>query len=140
MARANVIQKYRDKGLKLTPQRIAILDFLDGNTDHPSAEEIFSGIKQTNPTISFATVYNTIQALRERGELVEVTIDPERKHYDPNPEPHHHLICSKCGKIGDVFEDFTDALKLPQELLGKFSVTSNHVNFYGACINCSKGN
>lgn len=131
-----IIDKYKGKGFKLTPQRIAILKFLDGNTSHPTAEDIFLEIKKKHPTVSFATVYNTVQALKDRGELLEITIDPERKHFDPNPSPHHHIMCSACRKIGDIFTDYTEALVVPEEILREFSVTGNHVDFYGICKEC----
>jgi len=131
-----IIDRYRGKGFKLTPQRIAILKFLEGNTNHPTAEDIFTEVKKKNPTISFATVYNTIQALKDRGEILEITIDPERKHFDPNPDPHHHIICAKCKKIDDIFVDYSEALKLPEDVLDRFSPMGNHVDFYGVCKDC----
>ena len=131
-----IIDRYRGKGFKLTPQRIAILKFLEGNTAHPTADDIYTEIRKKNPTVSFATVYNTVQALKDRGELAEITIDPERKHFDPNPEPHHHIICSRCRKIADIFVDYSEALKLPEDVLGKFSPMGNHVDFYGICKDC----
>lgn len=132
-----IIDRYKGKGFKLTPQRLAILKFLEGNTDHPTAEDIFIEIKKKHPTVSFATVYNTIQALRERGDLLEVTIDPERKHFDPNPSPHHHIICTDCGKIGDIFVDYSAALTLPDKTLEEFTPTGNHIDFHGVCRDCS---
>lgn len=131
-----IIKKYKGKGFKLTPQRLAILKFLEGNTSHPTAEDIYTELKKKYPTVSFATVYNTIEALRERGELLEITIDPERKHFDPNPTPHHHVICSVCNKIGDVFVDYSGVLRVPEEILKGFSITGNHVDFYGICKDC----
>lgn len=132
-----IIKKWREKGLKLTPQRLAILKYLEGNTSHPTAEDIFRAIKKRYPTVSFATVYNTISSLKELGEVFELTIDPERKHYDPNTNPHHHVVCTVCEKIGDVFVDYSEALKLPSEVLGEFTLTGNHVDFYGVCRDCS---
>lgn len=131
-----ILRKYRGKGFKLTPQRIAILKFLEGNTSHPTAEDIYTEIRKKYPTVSFATVYNTIQALRDRGELLEITIDPQRKHFDPNPEPHHHIMCSGCGRIGDVFVDYSRVLLLPEEVTREFAVTGNHIDFYGVCSDC----
>lgn len=135
------LKKYKEAGLKLTPQRIAILTFLDGNTGHPTAEEIFAGVRETHPTVSFATVYNTLQALTTRGQLTEVTINPERKHFDPNTEPHHHAMCSGCDKIVDIFDDYSEALSLPQNVgagFDGFSITGNHVEFYGVCGDCTE--
>jgi len=131
-----IIEKYRKEGFKLTPQRIAIIKILEGNTSHPTAEDIYRELKKKHPTVSFATVYNTIQALTDRGDLVEVTIDPERKHFDPNSTPHHHIMCAECGKISDIFVDYSQALNLPGEVLSEYEVLGNHVDFYGICGDC----
>ncbi len=128
------MQKYRDKGLKLTPQRLAILEYLDGNKSHPSADDIYSEIKMKFPMMSFATVYNTIETLKKRGELVELTIDPERRHYDPDTSLHHHLICKQCKKIVDIHRDFS--INIPDDQKGTFEVLGNHIEFYGICPRC----
>lgn len=133
-----LITKYKRKGFKLTPQRLAILKFLDGNTDHPTAEDIYSNIKRDYPTVSFATVYNTLQALRDKGDILEITIDPQKKHYDPSTKPHHHIICINCNKIGDIFEDYSEALRLPESIAEEFKPVGNHINFYGVCRECQK--
>ncbi|MBI5826435.1 MAG: transcriptional repressor [Deltaproteobacteria bacterium] len=132
----HIINKYKSKGFKLTPQRLAILRFLEGNTSHPTAEAIYSEMKKVHPTLSFATVYNTIQALKERGLLSEITIDPERKHFDPNPAPHHHIICTACNRIIDVMADYSETLTLPGDILDQFTVTGTHVDFFGVCVDC----
>ena len=131
-----IIEKYRGKGFKLTPQRLAILSYLEGNKNHPSAEEIFSDLKKANPTLSFATVYNTVQALICRGELCELNIDPERRRFDPDASPHHHIRCTSCGRIDDVMVDYSASLELPDEVLRDFDVQTNHVDFYGLCTDC----
>lgn len=132
----DIVSKYRGKGFKLTPQRIAILEFLEGNTSHPTAEDIYTEIRKKHPTLSFATVYNTVQVLIEKGELSEITIDPGRKHFDPNSTHHHHIICTQCRRIGDIFVDFSEALVVPEDVLKGFSVLSNHVDFKGLCRSC----
>ncbi len=126
--------KYREIGLKLTPQRLAILEYLDGNTSHPSAEDIYRVVKRRFPTMSFATVYNTLEILRKRGLILELIIDPERKRYDPNIEPHHHIICIKCKRIVDVYMDFE--VKIPDAHSHGFKVLGNHIEFYGLCNEC----
>ncbi len=133
-----LITKYRKKGFKLTPQRLAIMKFLEGNTSHPAADDIYRHIKKEYPTVSFATVYNTLQALKDKGEVLELTIDFEKKHYDPNTKPHHHIICIDCSKIGDIFEDYSEALRLPYHILKEFKPAGNHINFYGICRGCQK--
>lgn len=128
------MERFRDIGLKLTPQRIAILEFLEGNTSHPSAEEIFEAVRERFPTMSFATVYNTLSALRERGSLLDLTIDPEKRRFDPNTDPHNHLICLSCRKVVDITVDYR--LEVPDDMKKGFRVLSNHIEFYGLCPEC----
>jgi Fur family peroxide stress response transcriptional regulator len=125
---------YEEIGFKLTPQRIAILDYLDGNKEHPSAEEIYRAVSVKFPTMSFATVYNTLDALRKRGMLLEITIDPNKKRFDPDSEPHHHLMCIRCKKVADVHNKFD--LTIPLGERHGFEITGNHIEFYGLCEQC----
>ncbi|HMK49201.1 MAG TPA: transcriptional repressor [Thermodesulfovibrionales bacterium] len=120
--------------LKMTPQRLAILDYLRDNVKHPSAETIFKAMKDKFPTMSFATVYNTLSTLSKANRLRELTIDPEKKRFDPDLKPHHHLICIRCGKIVDVKVDY--GLKLPYAVKKGFEIIGNHIEFYGICDEC----
>jgi Fur family peroxide stress response transcriptional regulator len=129
------MEKYKKMGLKLTPQRLAILECLDGNKNHPSAEEIYREVSGRFPTMSFATVYNTLEALRQRGSILELTIDPDKKRFDPNTKLHHHLICTRCKRIEDVHTHFD--LDVPGAYRNGYEVTGNHVEFYGICPACS---
>jgi Fur family peroxide stress response transcriptional regulator len=128
----------KDKAVrfKRTPQRLAILDYLKGNTSHPSAEDIYLAVGKKYESMSFATVYNTLHALTQAGALRELTIDPERKRYDPDTSRHHHLICLACGKIFDVPEGIR--VDLPKSMQEGFTVLGNHVEFYGHCSPCGK--
>lgn len=130
--------KYKNLGIKLTPQRLAILGYLEGNTDHPSADDIYKSVQEAFPTMSFATVYTTLETLRQRGMLAELTIDPAKKRFDPNIEKHHHLICTDCSKVVDVHKDFS--LDLPAGVADGFDVTGNHIEFYGRCSACGTKN
>ena len=124
------------KGFKRTPQRLAILAYLEGNTSHPSAEEIFHAVVGKDRTLSFATVYNTLNTLSRTGALRELTIDPARKRYDPNTSAHHHLICVTCKKVVDVPEEIS--IDLPKNIAQNFSILGNHIEFYGVCPACRK--
>lgn len=128
------MDKYKQIGFKLTPQRLAILDYLDGNREHPSAEDVFKAVSRKFPTMSFATVYNTLDTLRQRGGVLELTIDPSKKRFDPNTKPHHHLICVKCKKIIDIQHDYE--LNVPTVSLDGFQLIGNHIEFYGICPQC----
>lgn len=127
-------QKIKESGLKLTPQRLAILDYLRDNLEHPSAEDIYKAILERFPTMSFATVYNTLETLREKEAIQELTIDPRKKRFDPNPRPHHHLICNRCKKILDIHIDYQ--LHVPEEKKNGFEIVGNHIEFYGICPGC----
>jgi Fur family peroxide stress response transcriptional regulator len=121
---------------KRTPQRLAILDYLEGNTSHPSAEDIYRTVSKKYQSMSFATVYNTLNTLAKAGTLRELTIDPERKRYDPDITLHHHLICVFCGKIADVPEGI--AVDLPGSMAHDFTIIGSHIEFYGHCPACKK--
>jgi len=121
---------------KRTPQRLAILDFLEGNTSHPSADDIYRSVSKKYQSMSFATVYNTLNTLAKAGAVREITIDPKRKHYDPDTSGHHHLICVACERIFDVPEGIS--VELPGDMAGDFIVTGSHIEFYGYCPSCGK--
>lgn len=131
-----IIRRFREEGLKVTPQRIAILKFLDGNQSHPSVEEIHRRVARDFPTISLATVYNTLDTLEQIQEVRAITIDPSRKHYDPDSRPHHHAICGECRAICDVFADYRDSLQIPEQVADRFRVESASVFFGGTCKDC----
>ena len=131
-----MMEKYRELHIKLTPQRLAILSFLDGNKSHPSAEDIYKAVLKQFPTMSFATVYNTLEALKNRGNAQELKIDSHKKRYDPDISRHHHLICLKCSKIIDIHKDFKIALS--EDLIHGFDLMGNSVEFYGICQKCKK--
>lgn len=133
-----VIGRLREEGLKVTPQRIAVVKYLDGNTLHPSVEEIHREVSRDFPTISLATVYNTLDTLEQIGEVQAVTIDPTRKHYDPETRPHHHLMCTSCRCIQDVFADYSSVLHVPDALAKQFRVKDTSVSFRGVCRDCAE--
>jgi Fur family peroxide stress response transcriptional regulator len=128
------MEKYRHLNIKLTPQRIAILNYLNGNKQHPSAENIYKAVKSQFPTMSFATVYNTLEALGARGNIRELKIDPCKKRYDPDMSSHHHLICTKCNTVFDVFKDFE--INLPDDIAQGFKVITTNIEFFGICQKC----
>ncbi len=128
------MQKYKDLGLKPTPQRLAIFDYLEGNQDHPSAEDIYKSVSKKFPMMSFATVYNTLEALQQKNYLRELNIDPDKKRFDPNTNPHHHLICVTCKKIVDIYDDYK--IRVPNRARKGFAIIGHHIEFYGLCPKC----
>ncbi len=131
------MEKYKNIGLKLTPQRLAVLQYLEGNKTHPSAEDIYRALKRRFPTISFATVYNILEALKEKGLVQELNIDPQKKRFDPDTSLHHHLICTECGKVVDLNIEYTPRIT-DKEAEG-FMIKKVHMEFYGICQDCRSG-
>lgn len=120
--------------LKNTSQRKAIISFLQGNKDHPTADEIYNALKKQNCSLSLATVYNTLNTLKGQGLLRELAISSKRRRYDPNTTEHHHFICNSCGKVYDIEDQII--VKLPDSLARQFDVVSHQVEFYGYCNIC----
>ena len=95
-------RQLRSRGSPLTPQRRAILKFLDGNTAHPSAAQILDAVTADFPVVSRATVYNTLSLLEEIGALRTIRGGDGTLRYDPNTQSHHHLCCPHCDRLEDV--------------------------------------
>jgi len=100
--RLQIEEQLRERGLKITPQRFAILEHLAQNHEHPTADEIFNAINRQFPRASRATVYNTVAALAEAGLIETLCLDDGVIRYDANLTAHHHFICRRCRKILDV--------------------------------------
>ena len=135
---APLLDKCRARGIKLTPQRIAIFECLAQRGGHPSAEEVFHEVSARHPTLSFATVYNTLELLTELGEVREVIVDELRRRYDLNTEPHHHAVCRQCHRIVDVPAGSAQLHGLSQVDLSSydFACESTELQFTGLCGPC----
>ncbi len=130
-------QKLQNSGHRITPQRLCILRALVGSNSHPSAEDIYVQVKQVSPTTSLATVYKTLDTLRELGEVLELQPGDGRQHYDGvRPHFHPHVICTSCGEIRDVeVEGLTGLPGLAQSASG-YEIHAQRVEFYGLCSRC----
>ncbi len=134
-----MIDTLKKFGLRATPQRMAIMELLEGNTSHPSVEEIYQELKPKYPSLSAATVYNTLEALAKVGEIQEISIDPQRRRFDPNPRPHCHFLCTHCQKVYDLDIALED-IPVPNHI-GGFIINNFSLYLYGECERCSsKGN
>ena len=127
--------KLKEIGLKVTPQRQAILKLLKGNRTHPSAESIYHEIRKEYSRISFATVYNALSKLAEAGEIQELDIDPNKKRFDPCLSHHCHFYCKVCRKIYDVDDDLT--FRKGTERISGHKIEAIQVNFKGVCKACN---
>ncbi len=93
----------RQSGYRLTPQRLEVVRALLEQEDHPSAETVYQRISPRLPTTSLATVYNTLDALKEIGQVLEITPGQGPSRYDVRrPHRHPHLLCTVCGRVEDA--------------------------------------
>lgn len=132
---AAVSHRLREQGHRFTPQRMAIVQAVLGSTGHPSAEEIYQQASAALPMISLATVYKTLEVLRDLGEVVEIPVEG-RSRYDGNPRPHVHLICEKCHTVLDWSEEIT--FPVPEEAIvaSGFRPRYYHMEVHGLCPRC----
>jgi Fur family peroxide stress response transcriptional regulator len=136
----NIIERLKENGVTLTPQRMAVAEFLNRNMGHPTVDEIHRNIQRRYPTMSLATVYSTLELFKELGEVQELSIRKRGKVcFDPNPGLHHHLLCRKCGKILDI--DFNHPSNCPimaKESIDGCKVEEVQAYLYGICSECLK--
>lgn len=123
----------RDNGLKVTPQRLEILRYLDTHHTHPTVDRIYSELKIDNPSLSKTTVYNTLQHLGEHGLVHTLTISGSESRFDGNINQHHHFLCKECGNIIDI--DF-ECPNIERVEKGGHRVDEIHGYFKGLCADC----
>ena len=132
-----IIQKLRDNGYKITPQRLAIVKILANSDGHPSVENIHVQIKKDFPTMSLATVYKNIILIKSLGEVLELGFPDGSNRYDGSkPYPHPHVICIKCKKIVDPDLDSLDDMKKEVANETNFKILNHRLDFFGICGNC----
>ena len=127
---------FKEKKLKLTPQRLAVYNYLINTTSHPSADVIYTDIHIQYPTMSLATVYKALKTLVDVGLIQEINVGEGNFRYDGNSFPHPHLQCLGCGKVDDFKDLSLDNLNPIAEEHTDYTIVSNKVYFYGYCINC----
>lgn len=139
MTAIEILKKLKEKGVRFTPQRQAILEFLLGTDTHPTAEEIYHHVKAKFPGVSLGTIYNTLNMLKEHGHIMELSYGDMSSRFDGNPNNHYHVACMDCGKIVDLHRPL---LELEQEVGEKtgFIVQGHRLEFYGVCPECSNQN
>lgn len=112
------------------------MKFLEGNKEHPSAEEIYESLSKDFPTMSVATVYNVLDFLKRIGKVKEVYIDPEKRRFDPDVSEHHHAICVKCNKVFDL--NFKISLPDLSKHLPGFQIIDKYIKIRVLCPDCKK--
>src|SRR3954463_10569502 len=126
--------------LGLTRQRRAVLAVVQIEESHPTAAEVFDQARQSMPGISFATVYNSLRYLKEKGLGREITFGNGASRYDSVTDRHDHAICSECGKLVDFDLPGTVALTRAAARASRFKAASVHLTLIGLCPECRNDN
>ncbi len=132
-----LVIRLRERGYRLTPQRMAVLKVLATSQEHPSVERIYERVKVDFPMTSLATIYKTVTLLKEMGEVWELGFSDDSNRYDGNkPYPHPHLICTRCKSIVDL--EVATLSELSQEVARStgYRILGHRLDFLGICPQC----
>ncbi len=140
-----MLRDLRRAKLKLTPQRLAIVRLFAGDGSHPTAQDLFERLRPDFPSMSFATVYNTLDALARAGLAGVVRLPGKRgdaARFDPNTRPHHHAVCDGCGAVLDIsagtLAPTAAAVRKLRTAVPGFSVHAVERVYRGLCARCAR--
>jgi Fe2+ or Zn2+ uptake regulation protein len=128
---------FRARGLKITPQRQAVFRMLHESEEHPTAESVYAAVSAEMPAISLRTVYQVLNDLTAMGELTALDLGTGSTRFDPTQSDHHHLVCTACGAVRDLFlDDVTVEVPAPQ--VAGYSIGRAEITFRGLCPDCQR--
>ena len=130
-----LVSSLREEGFRITPQRIAIVDYLLKTVDHPSAERIHNVIQKKYPMVSLSTVYKTLDLLKEKQLVNEIEVDGEAR-FDAHTDVHINLVCMHCGKIDDIDENSLKEIRVRAARKSKYLILKSSFELFGYCSNC----
>lgn len=131
------LELLKGTGVRMTPQRHAILEYLVGSFSHPTADEIYKALEDKFPNMSVATVYNNLRVFKEIGLVKELTYGDASSRFDYVTSDHYHVICESCGKIVDF--PYTRLEEVEQKAAEEtgFLIRSHRLELYGVCPECN---
>lgn len=130
------VETLKENGVRMTPQRHAILNYLYSTMGHPTADEIYKALEGTFPNMSVATVYNNLRLFKDAGLVRELTYGDSSSRFDANMMDHYHVICRKCGKITDF--DHMPLVEIEKKAaeITSYQVQTHRLEIYGICPDC----
>ncbi|MFC5450038.1 peroxide-responsive transcriptional repressor PerR [Paenibacillus aestuarii] len=130
------LAKLKTTGVRMTPQRHAILSFLLDSMTHPTADDIYKSLESKFPNMSVATVYNNLKVFIEAGLVRELTYGDSSSRFDADMTDHYHALCEVCGKITDFeYPPLHDVEETAAQQTG-FKVRGHRLEVYGICADC----
>ena len=132
----DIIKLLKEKGFKVTPQRIAVYEALRSTKEHPSADILYNKLQPLYPTMSLATVYKSLEVFKELNLIQELNVGEDKFRYDANTKQHPHVSCLKCGKVEDVDDEML--FNLLDQVTAKtgYEVVNQQLYFFGYCPFC----
>lgn len=122
-------------GIKPSLQRMAVMTYLMEHRTHPTADEIYTALHPSIPTLSKTTVYNTLKLLTEKGAALQLTIDERNCCFDADTSPHAHFLCTRCGRVYDMKLNQAELIKCAC-VPDKFQTEDAQLYLRGCCPKC----
>jgi Fur family peroxide stress response transcriptional regulator len=139
MTKESIVKQLREKGLKITPQRLAIIEVLvEKRYLHPGADLVYKEAKKRKESLSLSTTYATLNELSRYGIIKTLEFDTMENRYEGNLEEHINLVCERCKKILDYKVPLAVDRREVAHKTG-FSVTDTRLEYYGLCRECRDG-
>ncbi|MFC5591896.1 peroxide-responsive transcriptional repressor PerR [Sporosarcina soli] len=133
----DALDALKTSGVRITPQRHAILEFLISSDTHPTADEIYKALADDFPNMSVATVYNNLRVFRNAGLVKELTYGDSSSRFDFVTHDHYHIICDQCGTIVDFHHPGLEEVEHLASHVTGFKVNSHRLEVYGTCPECA---
>lgn len=125
-------------GVRITPQRRAVLKFMIDADNHPTADDVYQALAPDHPSMSVATIYNNLKLFKETGLIKELTYGDASSRFDFNSDKHYHIICSNCGKITDFHISGLEEVERMAANSTNYSVSHHRLELYGTCNECKQ--
>ncbi len=132
------VEHLKSSGVRITPQRHAVLEYLIEAEIHPTADDIYKALEGKFPNMSVATVYNNLRVFKDIGLVKELTYGDASSRFDYNTTKHYHVICESCGKIVDFHYPSLDEVEALAETVTGFEVSHHRMEIYGTCPDCKE--
>jgi Fur family peroxide stress response transcriptional regulator len=135
-----IVTSLKERGYRITPQRIAVAEILARNDGHPTVKQVHDQLRRRFPTTSLVTVYKTMSLLKGMGQVLELAFESGSCRYDGLvPYPHPHLVCVTCGEILDLQVGITDEVAGEVSRTSGYRIVGHRLDFYGVCPRCQAG-
>jgi len=135
----SLIKMIKERGMRITPQRAIILEAVESLRGHITVEDVFQRVQTVNAYISLATVYRTLEMLRDMNLITQTNFGQSQAHFALKDHgSHHHLVCLNCHQLEEFSDDIFDPIRVSLEDSYGFEVYTEHMSLFGICQNCRK--